>query len=125
MADVTDTIAKLDPPPLATHDREEELCVAYEAAFAADRETWIELAAPAVERLEKGSFSLEWMNTDGGAWGTKVNPSSRGLTFMDCNRSKAYGTIAASVPDHHRNLTPGARSGIPTRTSSPSTTTSS
>jgi hypothetical protein len=106
MADLTDAIAKLDPPPLATHDREGELCAAYEAAFEADRETWINYAAPAVERLERGSFSLEWMNTEGGSWGTKVKPSSRGLTFMDCNRSKAYGTIADSVPEHHRNLTP-------------------
>ena len=65
MADLRDTIASLDPPPLATHGREDELCAAYEAAFEADRETWINFASPAVERLEKGSFSLEWMNTDG------------------------------------------------------------
>ena len=58
MADLTDAIAKLDPPPLSTHDREDELCAAYEAAFEADRETWIDFASPAVERLEKGSFSL-------------------------------------------------------------------
>jgi hypothetical protein len=106
MADLRDTIAKLDPPPLPTHNREEELCAAYEAAFEEDRKIWLQIATPAVERLERGSFSLHWMNTDGGSWGTKVNPSSRGLTFMDCNRSKAYGTIADSVPDHHRNLTP-------------------
>src|SRR5687767_13195083 len=106
MADITDAIAGLDPPPLPTHNREGELCAAYEAAFATDKESWIALAAPAVERLEKGSFSLHWMDTEGGAWGTKVQPSSRGLTFMDCNRSKAYGTVADSVPDAYRNLTP-------------------
>jgi len=54
MADLRDTIASLDPPPLATHGREDELCAAYEAAFEADRETWINFAAQAVERLEKG-----------------------------------------------------------------------
>ena len=106
MADLIDAIASLDPPPIPTHGREEELCAAYEAAFEADKERWAELVAPTVGRLEQGSFSLHWMNTDGGHWGTQVKPSSRGLTFMDCNRSKAYGTVADSVPDAYRNLTP-------------------
>ncbi|MGH9036279.1 MAG: ferritin-like domain-containing protein [Acidimicrobiia bacterium] len=106
MADLTDAIEQLDPPPLSIVGREEELCAAYEAAFEADKKVWMEHVAPAVERLERGSFSLEWMNTDGGHWGTQVKPSSRGLTVMDINRSKAYGTVAQSVPEEYRNLTP-------------------
>ncbi len=95
MADVMDAIASLDPPAIPTHGREEGLCAAYEAAFEADKELWAEMVAPTVGRLEQGSFSLHWMNTDGGHWGTQVKPSSRGLTFMDCNRSKACGTVAS------------------------------
>ena len=45
MADLRDTIASLDPPPLATHGREDELCAAYEAAFEAD---WKPADRPAV-----------------------------------------------------------------------------
>jgi hypothetical protein len=72
--------------------------------FEIDRPRWAEFHQINVDRLERGSVSLQWMNTEGSNWGTHVKPSSRGLTLDDINRPKCYGT----VPDHseYRNMTP-------------------
>jgi hypothetical protein len=77
---------------------------AYTTQWTKDKERWGEWDQRNMDRLAAGSFSLEWMNTEGSHWGTKVKPSSRGLTMDDINRPKVYGT----VPDvaTYRNCTP-------------------
>ena len=96
-------LENLKAPPAAA-DLEEEGLAAWEASFEHDRQIWGELLAENVDRLERGSYSLHWTDTTNSHWGTKVQPSSRGLTYADINRSKAYGTI----PDRaeYRNLSP-------------------
>ncbi|MGH8974092.1 MAG: ferritin-like domain-containing protein [Acidimicrobiia bacterium] len=90
------------PPPAA--ELEEEGLAAWEESFQRDKQIWGELLDENIDRLERGSYSLHWTDTTNSHWGTKVKPSSRGLTFNDINRSKAYGTI----PDRadFRNLAP-------------------
>ncbi|MGH2577708.1 MAG: ferritin-like domain-containing protein, partial [Actinomycetota bacterium] len=90
------------PPPAA--DMEEERLAAWEASFEHDRQIWGELLSENVDRLERGSYSLHWTDTSKSHWGTKVQPSSRGLTYNDINRSKAYGTIPERA--EYRNLSP-------------------
>jgi hypothetical protein len=93
----------LAAPPLAA-EVDEEALVAWEASFEHDKQIWGDLLAENIDRLERGSRSLHWTDTTGSHWGTKVAPSSRGLTYADINRPKAYGT----VPDRadNRNLAP-------------------
>jgi hypothetical protein len=90
------------PPPSA--DVDEEALAAWEASFESDKQIWGELLAENIDRLERGSRSLHWTDTSRSNWGTRVKPSSRGLTYNDINRPKVYGT----VPDRadHRDLTP-------------------
>src|SRR3954452_14447009 len=90
------------PPPAA--DLEEEGLAAWEASFEHDKQIWGELLAENCDRLERGSYSLHWTDTTNSHWGTKVAPSSRGLTYNDINRSKAYGTVPERA--QHRDLTP-------------------
>ncbi|HET9770393.1 MAG TPA: ferritin-like domain-containing protein, partial [Acidimicrobiia bacterium] len=90
------------PPPAV--DLEEEALAGWEASFERDRQIWGDLLAENIDRLERGSYSLHWTDTTNSHWGTKVQPSSRGLTYNDINRSKAYGTVPARA--EHRNLTP-------------------
>jgi hypothetical protein len=90
------------PPPAA--DLEEEGLAAWEASFEHDKQIWGEILAENVDRLERGSYSLHWTDTTNSHWGTKVAPSSRGLTYNDINRSKAYGTIPERAD--YRNLSP-------------------
>src|SRR5438067_6748191 len=96
-------LESLAPPPAAADVDEEEL-VAWEAGFERDKQIWGELLAENLDRLERGSRSLHWTDTSGSHWGTKVQPSSRGLTYNDINRSKAYGTVPERAD--HRDLSP-------------------
>lgn len=55
MANLTDALFSLDPPPLPTQGREEELCAAYEAAFEEDKLVWAEIEFLA------GDFPAKWL----------------------------------------------------------------
>ncbi len=65
---------------------------------------WGELLQTNLDRLDRGSYHLGWMDKEGSNWGTQVKPSSRGLTYSDMNRSKAYGTIPEKT--EFRNFAP-------------------
>jgi hypothetical protein len=106
----------LAPPPAST-DLDEESLAAWEAAFERDKQVWGELLGENIDRLERGSRSLHWTDTSGSHWGTRVKPSSRGLTYNDINRPRAYGT----VPDRadHRDLTPRGAVRAPYRDRTP------
>jgi hypothetical protein len=95
-------LENLTPPPAAELD--EEALALWEASFERDKQIWGDLLAANIDLLERGSRSLHWTDTSASHWGTKVAPSSRGLTYNDINRPKAYGT----VPDRaeQRNLAP-------------------
>lgn len=71
----------------------EEQLSHYEATFRKDYQTWAEILGENVERIRRGSYSLHWMNTEGGHWGKRAKPSSRGLTYTDINRIRGYGDI--------------------------------
>lgn len=103
MTTVENRITDLEAPPLGP-DYAEETTVAYEARFREFSQQWGHLMQANLDRLERGSFSLHWLNTEGTNWGTKVKPSSRGLTISDIDRPKCYGTI----PEHSewRNFAP-------------------
>lgn len=61
------------------------------ADFEAHRAVWGEMLTANVERIQAGSASFHWLSTEGSNWGTKVQPSSRGLTMNDINRPAVYG----------------------------------
>jgi hypothetical protein len=86
-------------PPLDEQETE-----AYVQKFKAYYEQWGALLQENLDRLNRGSYSLHWLDTKATHWGTKVKPSSRGLTIGDIDRPRCYGTI----PDHTewRNLAP-------------------
>jgi hypothetical protein len=96
-------LERLAPPP-AAEGLEAEQLAAWEASFEADKQIWGELLAENIDRLERGSYSLHWADTAGSHWGTRVQPSSRGLTYNDINRPRAYGTVPERA--EHRDLTP-------------------
>src|SRR3978361_1751 len=97
------SLENLQAPPAAVELEAHELAI-WEAKFQRDKQVWGELLLENIERLERGSYSLHWTNTDGGGWGTRRRPSSRALPYTDINRPKHYGTI----PDRseHRDLCP-------------------
>jgi hypothetical protein len=97
------SLENLQAPPAAVDLEAHELEI-WEQKFQRDKQVWGELLLENIERLERGSYSLHWTNTEGGGWGTRARPSSRGLTYTDINRPKHYGTI----PDRaeHRDLSP-------------------
>jgi len=68
----------------------------YEASYRKDYQAWAEVLGENIERIRRGSFSLHWLKTDGGNWGKRAKPSSRGLTYTDINRVRGYGDI----PEH-------------------------
>lgn len=92
------------PAPPVDFDMGAEETAAYEEKFRGYYDRWGALLSANLERLNRGSYSLAWMDTAGSHWGTKVKPSSRGLTYADIDRPKGYGTI----PDHTewRNFAP-------------------
>jgi hypothetical protein len=96
-------LSKMQAPPNET-PLEGEALEAYEKKFHEYYNTWGELLQENLDRLSRGSFSLHWMDTSKANWGTRVKPSSRGMTYQDISRPPAYGT----VPDHtsQRNLAP-------------------
>ncbi len=77
---------------------------AYEAAFEAHQQQWGEILQENSERLARGSYSLHWMRTDGGHWGKRAKPSSRGLTYTDVNRYRSSGDVPTMAT--WRNFTP-------------------
>jgi hypothetical protein len=97
------SLENVQAPPAAA-DLEEAALEEWNATFEAHRQVWGDVLAENLDRLERGSYSLHWTNTDDAHWGTRIKPSPRGMTFTDMNRSKAYGTI----PDRAecRNLSP-------------------
>jgi hypothetical protein len=72
---------------------EQALLDGFAAQWARDRQVWAASHQQNLDRLAGGSISLQWMNTDGSHWGTRVKASPRGLTYDDINRPKCYGTI--------------------------------
>lgn len=92
---IDSTLDKLSAPPTELPLEEEQL-IEWEAKFRGYYDIWGELLEENLDRLRKGSYSLHWLDTDKANWGTKVKPSSRGLTGQDINRPKEYGTI----PEH-------------------------
>ncbi|MEW6473459.1 MAG: ferritin-like domain-containing protein [Actinomycetota bacterium] len=100
MANALETMAA---PPTEV-GLEEEALAEYEARFRSHYQVWGELLEENLERLGRGSYSLHWMDTEQANWGVKVKPSSRGLTYMDMNRPKAYGEIPEST--RWRNFAP-------------------
>ena len=97
------SLENLQAPPAAVDLEAHELEI-WEQKFERDKQVWGELLLENIDRLERGSYSLHWTNTEGGHWGTRARPSSRGLTYTDINRPKHYGTI----PDRavNRDLSP-------------------
>ncbi len=97
------TLENLAAPPHEI-ELEEQAVAEYEARFRSHAQIWGELLEENLDRLRRGSFSLHWMETDEANWPVKVKPSSRGLTYTDMNRPKAYGEI----PEHTewRNFAP-------------------
>lgn len=86
-----------DIRPLPTNlPLDEEGLGYYEARYGQHYRVWSEILVENHERLKSGRFSLHWMNTDGGNWGKKAKPSSRGLTYTDVHRNPAYGAL----PEH-------------------------
>jgi hypothetical protein len=83
---------------------EQALLDTFAEQWRRDREVWAESHQQNLDRLAAGSFSLEWMKTEGSHWGTKVKPSTRGLTYDDINRPRCYGTIPERT--EWRNMTP-------------------
>ncbi len=65
----------------------------YERAFGEKMTTWAEILQENHQRLQAGSFSLHWMETEKANWGQRSKPSSRGLTYSDTNNVKSYGEI--------------------------------
>jgi len=80
-------------PPEHSYLMNEEQLARYEVMFRKDYQIWAEILGENVERIKRGSFSLHWMNTEGGHWGKRAKPSSRGLTYTDINRIRGYGDI--------------------------------
>jgi len=69
----------------------------YERQFRQEYQCWQEILQRNADRLARGQYSLEWLNTDGAHWGRRAKPSSRGLTFTDVHNVKGYGDIPAHV----------------------------
>ncbi|MGH9000883.1 MAG: ferritin-like domain-containing protein [Acidimicrobiia bacterium] len=88
----------------ALTEREVEGFAAFTEQWNHDRAQWAEFDQANRDRLAAGKLSLEWMNTDGSNWGTKVKPSSRGLTMDDINRPRCYGTVPGTTT--YRDTTP-------------------
>lgn len=91
--------------PLPTNlELTEEGVERYEQEFGLHFKAWTEILEANHHRLAKGDVSLHWMNTDGGNWGRRAKPSSRGLTYTDVDRIPGYGEL----PDQAtwKNFTP-------------------
>ncbi|HMM76574.1 MAG TPA: ferritin-like domain-containing protein [Gammaproteobacteria bacterium] len=71
----------------------EEQLARYEGMFRKDYQTWAQILGENVERIKRGSYSLHWTKTEGGHWGKRAKPSSRGLTYTDINRIRGYGEL--------------------------------
>ena len=78
----------------------------YEASYRNDYHAWAQVLSENVERIRRGSYSLHWLNTDGGNWGKRAKPSSRGLTYTDINRVRGYefDGYERTVDSHVKNL---------------------
>lgn len=101
MTTIDNIVPNLSAPPL---EGVAETTSAYRERYQGFYNQWGELLQTNMDRLQAGSFHLGWMDREGSNWGTKVKPSSRGLTYADINRSKAYGTIPEK--SEYRNFAP-------------------
>jgi hypothetical protein len=90
MTAIDNIVPSLAPPPV---EGVAETTLAYQQRYQGFYGQWGELLQTNLDRLQAGSYHLGWMDREGSNWGTKVKPGSRGLTYADMNRSKAYGTI--------------------------------
>jgi hypothetical protein len=91
---MTNPVRPEDLEPLRpTYLLNEEQLAGYEAAYRQDYLAWAEVLGENVDRIRRGSYSLHWMNTEGGHWGKRAKPSSRGLTYTDINRIRGYGEV--------------------------------
>lgn len=91
---MSDVILPNDIKPFPTTlPLDEEGLAHYEQAFGQHYRQWGEILERNVDRMTKGSFSLEWMNRDD--WGRRAKPSSRGLTYTDINK----GFPGSEVPE--------------------------
>lgn len=71
----------------------EESLARYEQAYREHYRSWAEVLARNVEAIQRGSYSLHWLNTAGANWGKRAKPSSRGMTYADINRIRGYGDL--------------------------------
>lgn len=90
---MTNTLENIEIAELFSVAENEAPLDAYIAQFEGYRERWGDMLTQNLDRLRSGSVSLHWMETDDSNWGTRVNPSSRGLTMNDINRPAAYGEV--------------------------------
>ena len=97
MANYSIQVDKLDPIPNVTKASGEAL-ERWEKGWHEHKQVWGELLQENAERMEKGTYSLQWMNTDGSVWGERrAKPSARGLTYQDVNRLPSSGEIPKQV----------------------------
>src|ERR1700731_4291112 len=89
-------VDSLRPLP-ASPSMSEEAVARYESEFKQHATKWQEILERNTERMKKGSYSLDWMNTDKASWGRRAKPSSRGLTYTDVNNVPGYGAIPAQA----------------------------
>ena len=102
-----DVINQIKPLPSEDKLHDEQLS-AYETAFTQHRTLWQEILEENAARMNAGSYSLHWMETDGIKWGRKIKPSSRGMTYQDINKSPNTGEVPTMAT--WKNFTP--RGGI-------------
>lgn len=101
---MTHTLENVHAAELFGAGADEEALANHITKFDRHREVWGEILTENLDRLRKGSMSLHWMDTEGSHWGTKVKPSSRGLTMNDINRPAVYGDVP--VVATHLNFAP-------------------
>lgn len=82
----------------------EEQLSAYETAFTEHKTLWQEILEENAARMNAGTYSLHWMETDGIKWGRKIKPSSRGMTYQDINKSPNSGEVPTMAT--WKNFTP-------------------
>ncbi len=93
-----------EPSEATSGEQVEQATEEWVEKFRGYYDQWGTLLQQNLDRLSRGSYSLHWLDTEHTHWGTRVQPSSRGLTAADIDRPKVYGTL----PDHTewRNFAP-------------------
>ncbi len=93
-----------EPSEATSGEQVEQATEEWVEKFRGYYDQWGTLLQQNLDRLSRGSYSLHWLDTEHTHWGTRVQPSSRGLTAADIDRPKVYGTL----PEHTewRNFAP-------------------